>query len=344
MRQSPAFCVGLIEGTIELNQQQNKAMILDLWAAPQDRTCDDLRDALAADVKYYGFYPLKRLQGADCLVERLWQPLLRAFPDLRRRPYVLLANSFEGRDWVASTGDFIGSFVEDWLGIPAHGATVKFRYGEFCRIRDGKISEIRFLIDLPDLIRQADRAILPPSYGRELWIPGPLAGDGLSLEAADAAESQATLALVEEMIFGGLNSYDQKHQQSQGLERFWSADIVWHGPAGIGSAYGMDEFLRNAQGPIVRAFPDRKGVGHQARIAEGIYAASTGWPSLVGTHRAEILGWQPTGRQVGWNIMDFWRREGDLLRENWVLIDLIDAALQSGVELYPALAEYRQGF
>ncbi len=326
-----------------MKQRQNKAMIRDLWSGQRSLAPEKLRDAFADNVEYFGFYPLKRLAGAGCLVELLWQPLLRAFPDLRRRPYVLLANSFEGRDWVASAGDFIGSFVEDWLGIPANGATVKFRYGEFCCIRDGKISEVRFLLDLPDLIGQADRAILPPSYGRELWIPGPLAGDGVSLEAADAAESEATLALVEAMIFGGLNRYDQKHQGSQGLERFWRADMVWHGPVGIGSAYGMDEFLRKAQGPIVRAFPDRKGVGHQARIAEGVYAASTGWPSLVGTHRAEFLGWQPTGRQVGWNIMDFWRREGDLLRENWVLIDLIDAALQSGVELYPALAGYRQG-
>ena len=301
-----------------------------------------MRSACADAVEYHGFYPLKRLTGADCLVDCLWTPWLRALPDLRRRPYILLAGAFQDGDWVASTGEFIGSFVNDWLGIPAHGQTVKFRYGEFCRIVDGAIAEIRFLIDLPELIRQADRAILPPSCGHDIWIPGPLAGDGLALAATDPAESAKTLALVESMIFGGLNSYDQKSQASQGLERFWSADIVWHGPVGIGSAYGMDEFLRNAQGPIVRAFPDRKGVGHQARIADGLYAASTGWPSLVGTHQREFLGWPPTGQKVHWDIMDFWRRDGDLLRENWVLIDLPAAALESGVDVYPALSEYAQ--
>ncbi len=31
--------------------------------------------------------------------------------------------------------------------------------------------------------------------------------------------------------------------------------------------------------------------------------------------------------------MDFWRRDGDRLRENWVLIDLVDAAHQAGVDL-----------
>lgn len=323
--------------------RRNKALVWDLW-----RSCDGsarsslarLTEAFAESIEYYGFYPIKRLRGADRVISILWEPLLRAIPDLRRRPYALLANSFEARDWVASTGEFIGSFVEDWLGIPASGTSVRFRYGEFCQMREGKIAEIRFLIDLPDLIRQVDRPITPPSYGRDIWAPGPRAGDGLSLAAADATETAKTLALVEEMIFGGLNRYDQKDQDSQGLTRFWSADMDWHGPAGIGSTQGLEEFKRDAQGPIVGAFPDRKGVGHQARIAEGLYAASTGWPSLVGTHRGEFMGWRPTGERVGWNIMDFWRRDGELLRENWVLIDLIDAGLQSGVELYPPLREH----
>ena len=135
------------------------------------------------------------------------------------------------------------------------------------------------------------------------------------------------------MIPSDLNKYDQKSQDSQGLERFWHPHMAWHGPVGIGSVYGLDEFKQNAQGPIVRAFPDRKGVGHQARIAEGHFAASTGWPSLVGTHQNYYMGWAPTGRKVGWNIMDLWKRDGDLLHENWVMIDLIGAGLELGVDL-----------
>ena len=139
------------------------------------------------------------------------------------------------------------------------------------------------------------------------------------------------------MIFGGLNKYDGKSQESQGLERFWHADLVWHGPVGIGSAYGLDEFKQNAQGPIVGAFPDRRGVGHQARIAEGKFAASTGWPSLAGTHVNKFMDWEPTGERIGWNIMDFWKRMGDKLHENWVMIDLIGAALESEVDLLAVL-------
>ncbi|MEO1668595.1 MAG: ester cyclase, partial [Chloroflexota bacterium] len=138
--------------------------------------------------------------------------------------------------------------------------------------------------------------------------------------------------------FGGLNKYDaEKGQESQGLGRFWHDYMAWHGPVGVGSAIGLDEFKQNAQGPIVGAFPDRRGPGHQARIGEGAFAASTGWPSLVGTHVNPYMDWPPTGERIGWNIMDFWKRDGDKLAENWVMIDLIGAAKSSGVDLLARL-------
>jgi predicted ester cyclase len=298
----------------------------------------DLGDqVLHPDIVWHGFQPLRHLTGAAEIWSQFWRPLLAAIPDLVRRPYLFIGGEFEGGDWVCGTGDLVGTFADDWLldkiAIPASGTSVRFRFGEFCRVQDGQIVEVRIIVDLPDLMRQAGIDLFESSYGRDIWIPGPLTGDGVVLEPQDPAESAKTLSLVEEMIFGGLNKYDGRSQESQGLERFWHSHMVWHGPVGIGSAYGLDEFKQNAQGPIVRAFPDRKGVGHQARIAEGRFAASTGWPSLAGTHQNEILGWAPTGGRIGWNIMDFWSRDGDLLLEDWVMIDLIGAALESGVDL-----------
>ena len=35
-------------------------------------------------------------------------------------------------------------------------------------------------------------------------------------------------------------------------------------------------------------------------------------------------------------IMDFWRRENDLLLENWVFIDTVDLLMQMGVNVLPA--------
>jgi hypothetical protein len=36
--------------------------------------------------------------------------------------------------------------------------------------------------------------------------------------------------------------------------------------------------------------------------------------------------------------MDFWKRDGDKLLENWVLIDLIGAAMESEVDLLARLS------
>lgn len=306
----------------------------DFWEALRT---EEAREVLGRycrpDVDWHGWHPLGHQQGVEQVASEVWEPLQRSFPDLVRRPYIFLAGRFEATTWVAGTGDFIGSFQSDWLGIPAGGLSVHFRFGEFCRVEKGRVAEIRTLVDVPALMHQVGIDVLPPSPGHEVWPPGPRPGDGVMRAEGNPEASAASLALVESMIFKGLNRYDERDQASQGLERYWRGDMVWHGPLGMGSAYGLAEFLAKAQGPVVAAFPDRKGVGHRARIAEGSYIASTGWPSLIGTHTSEFCGLPATMSESRWNIMDFWRREGDKLAENWVLVDLLDVARQAGVDL-----------
>jgi len=310
--------------------QEKKVLVWRYWQGMnRGKDLEKLLQFLHTDVIWHGFRPLRRLKGTSQIGEQFWLPLLDAVPDLVRRPYLFIGGRFKEDDWVAGTGDFVGTFAKDWLGIPASGSSIRFRFGEFCKVDQRKIVEIRCIVDLPELMRQSSVDLLPPSYGRDIWIPGPLAGDGLLLEEQDPRESEKTLNLVEEMLY----SYDEETHGSQVLEHFWHPDMVWHGPAGIGSAYGLDEFKRNAQGPIVNAFPDRGWKGHRARITEGAFAAATGWPSLVGTHQDDFLGWPATGDTIHWNVMDFWKRDEDLLLENWNLIDLVDAAWESGVDL-----------
>ena len=327
--------------------QQNKQLVWQYWQGLNNGSVAELFfSTMHPQVCWHGFEPLRHLLGATEIWAQFWQPLCKAIPDLTRRPYHFIGGhyadeKFASGDWVCGTGDFVGTFAHDWsLGsilIPANGQSVHFRFGEFCKVEASTIKEIRIIIDLPELLQQTGIILFPPNYGRDLWIPGPQAGDGLCFEKQDLLESQKTSDLVTAMIFGGLNKYDGQDQASQGLERFWHPHMVWHGPVGIGSAYGLAEFKQNAQGPIVHAFPDRRGVGHQARIADGRFAASTSWPSLVGTHVNQFMDWPPTGQRVGWNIMDFWKREDDKLLENWVLIDLIGAARESGVDLLTKL-------
>jgi hypothetical protein len=50
---------------------------------------------------------------------------------------------------------------------------------------------------------------------------------------------------------------------------------------------------------------------------------------------AAMVGWAGSHRQNSKHaVLDFWRREGDRLKENWVLIDMIDVLEQLGVDVF----------
>ncbi|WP_197409834.1 ester cyclase, partial [Haloferax profundi] len=56
------------------------------------------------------------------------------------------------------------------------------------------------------------------------------------------------------------------------------------------------------------------------------------------------LGLPATGETVTMRVMDFWRREDDLLAENWVFIDMIDLLNQMGVDVFDRLQNDHQYF
>ena len=315
------------------------------WPLPQppEQRAAEYARRFAPDLVWHGFDPIGRIEGRDALSERVMQPLYAAFPDWRRVPYLFLAGVFEGSTWVASMGDGLASFMREWqiaedIVIPPSRERFRMRFGEFCRVEPGpsgpQIVEMRSLADLPAALLPLGYDLIPAGAGRPLWPPGPAPGDGVQRTEQDSAASAQTLSLVEEMIFGGLNKYDGEDPDSQDLVKYWHPEMGWHGPRGVGSSWGLDEFRQRTQGPILKMVPDRVGVGHQARIAEGHYAASTGWPASVGTMTGDFLDWRATGEKMRWNVMDFWRREGDLLLEDWVLIDMIDGAAQAGIDVW----------
>lgn len=304
-----------------------KQLIWDVFAGVH-------RTALHPDVEFHGPAPIGRLDGAAAVRETVHAPLDEALLHRRWEPYLFLGGICNGDEvWVAHTGHLTGVFSRQLFGIRPSGRTASLRYGDFARIEDGKIVENRVLFDIVGLAAQAGIHLLPEPPARNDLPPGPILGNGLTRGVSDLAESEFTLRLVEDML-GGCNRLDGSDLESMGMAAYWHDDMVWHGPHGVGSAYGFDEFERFAQGPSVRSFPNRRGGFHEARFADGLTAAFTGWPSLRGDFTGEpFRGIEPTGGPIGQNIMDFYVRRGPKLHENWVLIDLIDFAAQCGIDL-----------
>jgi ketosteroid isomerase-like protein len=124
------------------------------------------------------------------------------------------------------------------------------------------------------------------------------------------------------------------------MQRYWKQDMVWVGPAGIGTMNGLEEFEYVYRKPFIRAFPDK--VAHDVvRIAEGDWVAGTGFQDT--TFAEDWLGIKATGQKIRMRYMDFWRVEVDeqtgerKLAENLVLIDILGVLDQAGYNVKKVL-------
>ena len=110
---------------------------------------------------------------------------------------------------------------------------------------------------------------------------------------------------------------------------------MWYGPAGIGTTRGISGFRKQHQGPFVFSFPDRV-VDHKATLVKcGNYVATGGWPHMHGSHLVGgWLGLPPCGKELELRVIDIWRREDSLLKENWVGIDIIHMCQQMGLDVF----------
>ncbi len=325
---------------------RNKQLLEPLRAALYDYEPDRVQDALAAafapGAEVHLAHPFEDLDGAAGLYETALRPLRSAIPDLERRDTMVVAGTTAaGSEWVGCCGFYTGTFAGPWLDIPPTGRQVAMRHHEFFRFVDGQIVEMQALWDIPEVMMQAGVWPMGPSLGRDWQVPGPATQDGINSGPYDEVRSKASLDVVQRML-ADMVKHPQQPADAMNLKQYWHPKCSWYGPAGIGTARGIDGFRRHHQIPFLEALPDRRG-GYEGEgdfWADGDYVAVTGWPNMAMTVTgAGWLGIAPTGQRITMRSMDFWRVENGLIRENWVLIDLLHVWHQLGVDV---LARMRQ--
>ena len=306
----------------------------------------------APDVVFRLCFPFESIAGVDAYVDRVYAPLLKGWPDLERRDWIVMAGPTpEGVDWVGCGGTYVGTFTAPWLDIPPTGHMVHMRYHEFYRIDGGKITEMQALWDIPEVMMQADAWPMSPSLGREWHVPGPASCDGLVPGPYDAEAGQASCQLIIDMLEHLKRHPSQGGPEVMEMERFWHPRMSWYGPAGIGTGRGIRGFRQWHQIPFLNAMPDRGQYVDEIEyhfFGDGNYAAVTGWPDMYQsiTHGG-WLGIAPTGKKIEMRSLDFWRMEDGLIRENWVLVDMLQMYDQIGVDVLARMREFnkaRQGF
>ncbi len=124
------------------------------------------------------------------------------------------------------------------------------------------------------------------------------------------------------------------------MKKYWFEDMVWEGPAGVGTKHGLQEFEEGYRRDFIQAFPD-KHAADLVRVADGDWVAGAGYQDT--TFANSWLGIPPTGEKIRIRYMDFWRIATDestgerKLAENLVLIDILGVLEQAGYDLEKVL-------
>ena len=330
---------------------RHKALIAPLRAALYDLDLETLRrcmhDLCAPDVVFRLAFPFESITGVDAYLDRVYVPLAAAWPDLERRDTIVMAGPTpEGADWVGCGGAYLGTFTTPWLDIPPTGHLAHMRFHEFYRFENDRIVEMQALWDLPEVMMQAGAWPMTPSLGREWHVPGPATCDGLVAGPYDASAGRETCRHIIDML-----EFLKKHPAQGGpevmeMDRFWHPHLSWYGPAGIGTGRGQRGFRHWHQIPFLNAMPDRGKYVDEIEyhfFGDRNYAAVTGWPDMYQsiTHDG-WLGIAPTGKKIEMRSLDFWRVENGLIRENWVLVDLLHMYDQIGVDVLARMREFNK--
>ncbi len=275
--------------------------------------------------QFFGCHPFNELVGPDAVAATFWAPLLRAFSALQRRQDIFMAGTSEidGDRWVMSMGHFMGLFDGDWLGIRATRKLAMLRYAEFHCVEGGRIVKSGMFCDIIGLMQQVGVNPLPPQTGASFVYPGPRTHDGVQLGEHSAEDSAHTLRLLDMMIddLDLLNTSGEDHCPPDFLARTWNENMVWFGPAGIGATYTIPRYQLQHQFPFREGLTDKVYNGHVCRFAEGNYACFFGWPNLSHKPTGGFMG-LPAGENTHMRVVDVYRREGERLLENWILIDI----------------------
>ena len=298
------------------------------------------------DIKVNCFEPLNEFNGIDNFIEKFWNPLFDAFPDIERRENIILGGSFRDKVQVGSYSTLSGFFLKPWLGIKPNFKMINLKCCEIHEIKNERIIESHILIDVMDFLRQADKWVINPSRGSEgAWLP-PFNTEGVNFFEEDMSKSknslQQALSMNRSLDIKPEKENISKDELRQRLinhpqKEFWHKDMIWYGPCGIGTSRSLEGFVDMHQLPFRKSFSERNywELGHYCEIGDGKFSLCGGWYSLKAKYGSnDWLGYTADNQDVVMRVMDFYHHDEGLIRENWVPIDIVHILKQIGIDVF----------
>ena len=315
----------------------------------EEQVPEVMRKYIAPEYHFRGVYPFEERFSREETAEVVWIPLKKSLKHMQRRMDVFLAgyNKFCPDDiWVLSTGNFMGLFDEDWLGIRHTRKLNSLRYAEFNHVQGGMITETTLHVDILGFMYMAGAYPLALQTGKFFVYPGPRMHNGLLFADAPEEEGRKTLRLMDRLCgeepefvddredtldYTGMTEKEIRYIRN--CKRFFADDMIWFGPCGIGASYTLPRYTEQHSTPFDEGLDEYFFNGHLVRIAEGEFGGFFGWPNLINTPVGGWLGVPGSNKRTDMRVVDVYWRNGERLQENWVYIDFLYWFKQQGVDI-----------
>ncbi len=308
-----------------------KAAVLDHLcrldeASPGAETTSEMMRSHAPDHLYLGVHPFNTLSGPQDVAELVWTPFKSAVGMVQRRLDIVIAGHHNldpnNPIWVACMGHVLGLFDSPWLDIPSTGKVAHLPFASAYRVQGDKIVETIEFLDVLSVMNQA--GVNPHAdiqTAAQIMSPGPQTHDGVLSGPQPAEEGERThrltKAMLDDLVDSGMRS------STAHLERFWNPDMNWFGPTGIGACMGIKSYQRGHTRPFQDRLKFIEAIDEKCVVAEGHFAAHFWYPCLKMASNGGFLGLPPSDVPAEMRVVDLYRRDGDMLAENWIFIDML---------------------
>ncbi|MER3404875.1 MAG: hypothetical protein C4289_06680, partial [Chloroflexota bacterium] len=235
--------------------------------------------------------------------------------------------------WTAVSGPHKGEF----MGIPPTGQQATVTGITISRLADGRIVEEWLNWDTLGLLQQLG-AVPTPEQARpeHCHAAGILAGMHrvIDLDGSENKAERSTVMSIEENKALVRRSVDEGWNKPYfaGVDDCYAVDFVHHDPYHA-ELKGFPAY-KTLYGEVVAGLPDAH-LMIEDLIAEGDRVVKR--YTIRGTHRGELLGVPPTGRQVSLTAITVYRIANGKIAEGWAAYDLLGLLQQLGA--IPALSQ-----
>ena len=109
------------------NKKHIRKLLKNIAESSIDSVQNNLRNAYHEEAELNGIHPKNENKGIDSIQKKLWEPILKSFPDLERRDNLIIGGNFQDKVFVSCISHLTGTFTKPWLNVPSTQKTIHLR-------------------------------------------------------------------------------------------------------------------------------------------------------------------------------------------------------------------------